>query len=546
MAATTAAPSSTTPPANAATRCGPGIEPGGSSLDRSPSCARHLPISCSRRTWADLGAGAGAGKTPISRPPRGPERAYANRWPRAVRSLMVPPRFQTDRLSVTPAARLQATLELLHDVDHVARPADAVVSAWFRDRRFIGDTDRGRICELLYALLRHHARLGWWLARHGRPDVPRNRLLAWLALDAGEREGSRTRDQVQALFNGERFAPAVLTENERALLVKLQGNPINHPAMPDEVRVECPAWAVGPLRRRFQASFTSEMAALLTAAPLDLRVNTVKSTREAMLRALRDLGLRAEACAMAPYGIRLGAPPSLASLPMLRGGEVEIQDEGSQLVAVLVDARPGERVVDFCAGAGGKTLAIAAQMANKGHVIACDVLEGRLKRAAERFRRAGLHNIETRPLASETDRWVKRHKGTFDRVLVDAPCSGTGTWRRNPDARWRDLGPGLDNLLPLQARILASAARLVKPGGRLVYATCSLLPEENEEQVATFLAAHPAFRVVPLHEAAPPLTGSAHPDYLSLTPARHDTDGFFAAVLQRAALPLTEDTPPSV
>ncbi len=436
---------------------------------------------------------------------------------------------------MTPAARLQATLELMQDVDSVARPADAVVSAWFRARRYIGDTDRGQISDLLYALLRHHARLGWWLAKHGRQDAPRNRLLAWLALDGG-----KTRDQVQALFNGGKFAPAILTDHERALVVKLQGGTIDHPAMPDEVRLECPSWAVDPLRRRFNDAFGREMAALLTAAPLDLRVNPLKSTRDAVLPALRDLGLRAEPSRMAPFGIRVKERPSLASLPMLKSGEVEIQDEGSQLVALLVDAGPGERVVDFCAGAGGKTLAIAAQMANKGHVIACDVSASRLKRSTERFRRAGLHNIETRLLASEKDRWVKRHKGSFDRVLVDAPCSGTGTWRRNPDARWRALGPGLDNLLPLQAEILTSAARLLKPGGRLVYATCSLLAEENEEQVAAFLAAHPAFHVMPLREAAPQLTFSAHPDYLSLTPARHDTDGFFAAVMQRQTTPSAE------
>jgi len=423
----------------------------------------------------------------------------------------------------------------MHEIDSVARPADAVVSAWFRARRYIGDADRGHISDLLYALLRHHARLGWWLAKHGREDVPRNRLLAWLALDKG-----KTPDQVHVLFNGGKFAPAILRDHERALLVKLQGCRIDHPAMPDEVRVECPSWALDLLRHRFQDTFTREMAALLTTAPLDLRVNPIKSTRETVLSALNDLGLQAEPSRMAPYGIRVAERPSLARLPMLKTGEVEIQDEGSQLVAMLVDARPGERVVDFCAGAGGKTLAIAAQMANKGHVIACDVLEGRLKRAAERFRRAGLHNIETRPLASERDRWVKRHKSGFDRVLVDAPCSGTGTWRRNPDARWRVLGPGLDSLLPLQASILASAARLVKPGGRLVYATCSMLAEENEAQVAAFLAAHPAFHVVPLREAAPALTGSAHPDYLSLTPARHDTDGFFAAVMQREAAPSSE------
>jgi 16S rRNA (cytosine967-C5)-methyltransferase len=436
---------------------------------------------------------------------------------------------------VNLSARLQVTLDLLHEVESVARPADAVISAWFRARRYIGDMDRGAVSESLYALLRHHARLGWWLAKHGREATPRNRLLAWLALDGG-----KTRDQVNGLFNGAKFAPAVLTDQERTLLVKLQGSPIEHPAMPDEVRFECPSWAAASLRRRFGGEFQREMAALLTAPPLDLRVNPLKSTREDVLCALRDLGLRAEASRMAPYGIRAKERPSLSSLPMLKNGEVEIQDEGSQLVAMLVDARPGERVVDFCAGAGGKTLAMATQMANKGRITACDVLANRLKRAAERFRHAGLHNIETRPLTSEKDPWVRRHKGTFDRVLVDAPCSGTGTWRRNPDARWRSLGAGLDSLLPLQISILASAARLVRPGGRLVYATCSMLPEENEEQVAAFLAEHPAFHVVPLREVAPQLMDSAHPDYLSLTPARHDTDGFFAAVMQRDTAPSSD------
>jgi 16S rRNA (cytosine967-C5)-methyltransferase len=188
---------------------------------------------------------------------------------------------------VTPAARLQATLDLMHEVDSVARPADAVVSAYFRARRYIGDNDRGHIFDLLYALLRHHARLGWWLAKHGRQSVPRNRLLAWLALDGG-----RTRDQVHHLFSGGEFAPAVLTDQERTLLVKLQGCAMDHPAMPDEVRGECPSWAVAALRRRFGDSFPREMAALLTAAPLDLRVNPLKATREVVLRACGLLACR--------------------------------------------------------------------------------------------------------------------------------------------------------------------------------------------------------------------------------------------------------------
>ena len=219
-------------------------------------------------------------------------------------------------------------------------------------------------------------------------------------------------------------------------------------------------------------------------------------------------------------------------LPLLQSGAAEIQDAGSQLVALLVDAKPGQRVVDFCAGAGGKTLAISAQMKNKGRIVACDVLANRLKRGAERFRRAGLHNIDLRPLKNENDPWIKRHRNSFDRVLVDAPCSGTGTWRRNPDARWNALGPGLEKLVPLQASILASAARLVKPGGRLIYATCSMLPIENEKQIETFLAAHPDFRPLNYTDVLEGIAPNPGP-YLMLTPAQHETDGFFAAVMER-------------
>lgn len=430
------------------------------------------------------------------------------------------------------AALLQATLDLLCEVESTARPADAVTSGWFRARRYFDDSDRGVVLELLYALLRHRARLGWWLNRQGAGDTPRNRLLAWLVLAEGQ-----TPDQIKRLCDGAKFAPAALTASEQALVVALRGGAMEHPDMPDEVRLECPSWAVGPLRQRFGADFVTEMAATLIPPPLDLRVNPIKATRAAVLRGLKTMGLAAEATTLASHGIRVNERLSLARLPGLKTGEIEIQDEGSQLVALLMGARPGDRVVDFCAGAGGKTLALAAQMQNKGHVIACDVNEARLKRCAERMRRAGLHNVETRVLASETDRWVKRHKGGFDRVLVDAPCSGTGTWRRNPDARWRAPELGLGNLVALQTRILASAARLVKPGGRLVYATCSVLSEENEAQVAAFLAAHPAFRVVSLPEAAPDLTGLAPAEHLSLTPARHGTDGFFASVLRREALP---------
>ena len=421
---------------------------------------------------------------------------------------------------MTPAARLHALITLLTEVETLARPVDAVTSGWFRARREIGADDRGALIESLYALLRHRARLGWWLERLGHAPSPRARVLAWLMLGEG-----RGIDRIARL--------ADLTESERALLAALPAGAILHPDMPLSVRLECPEWALAPLQARFGADFDAEMAASLVPPPLDLRVNPLKSSRDAVLRQLRAQGLRAEPTPLAPLGLRLPGRLALGLLPGLKTGEIEIQDEGSQLVAHLVDARPGARVVDFCAGAGGKTLALAAQMQNRGHLVACDLNEARLKRCAERLRRAGLHNGETRLLTSETDRWIKRHKGSFDRVLVDAPCTGTGTWRRNPDARGRAPDLGLDGLVALQARILASAARLVRPGGRLVYATCSLIEAENEGQVAAFLAANPAFRVVPLAEAAvlPAALGAA--PTLTLTPARHGTDGFFAAVFER-------------
>lgn len=236
--------------------------------------------------------------------------------------------------------------------------------------------------------------------------------------------------------------------------------------------------------------------------------------------------------------MRVEGRPALGALPAFRDGIVEIQDEGSQLVALLADAKPGQWVIDYCAGAGGKTLALAADMANKGRLIASDISVQRLERAVTRLRRAGVHNVERRALGGENASWFKRQAGKFDRVLVDAPCSGTGTWRRNPDMKWR-IGPDdVAELTQKQREILGNAAKLVKPGGRLIYATCSLLPDENEASVDAFLADHPDFEVVPVtaiwaEKVATPCPAPG--PYLRLTPHRHGTDGFFTAVLARRA-----------
>ncbi|MDR3517379.1 MAG: RsmB/NOP family class I SAM-dependent RNA methyltransferase [Azospirillaceae bacterium] len=434
---------------------------------------------------------------------------------------------------MTPAARIAAVIEALDQVEVAPRPADAVISAYFRDRRYIGSKDRSAIAEALYTLLRHRARLRWWLERSGwtgpvtaRATVIAERLLL--------RDGHAA--ALATVFSGGRFAPAAWDDAETRLARALDRHTLDHPAMPEQIQLECPDWAEPALRAALGERFAAEMAALLEPAAMDLRVNPVKTTREAALTALRGEGIIAEPTRWSPLGIRVQGRPALAATETFRNGLVEIQDEGSQLVALIADAQPGQQVVDFCAGAGGKALAMAAAMANKGRVVACDVLGGRLKRAAERLRRAGLFNVETRELSSERDPWVKHHKGMFDRVLVDAPCSGTGTWRRNPDQRWRRQGPDLGELRRLQAEILDSAARLAKPGGRVIYATCSLLLEENEVQIESFLGTHPDFVVRPITELWGDVIGGRAPveePMLRLSPGRHGTDGFFAAVLER-------------
>lgn len=408
-----------------------------------------------------------------------------------------------------PPARASAAIEALDEIAQKRQPADVVLGEFFRSRRFIGSKDRASIASAVYDLLRHYARIGWWLEKHGMVGTPRARLLAWLAL---------TDEDPAALFTGVGYAQHPLSDDEKKLAAELKGKSFENDEMPEAVRLECPPWAEESLRNSLGENFPRELTALREAASVDLRINLAKGTREQIRKALAGEGIETEFTQHSPLGLRVHGRPQLGASPAFKAGMVEVQDEGSQCVAELVDAKPGMQVVDFCAGAGGKTLAIAAAMNNKGRVIACDVHENRLKRAALRFRRAGLHNIETRVLSTESDPWVKRHKAMFDRVLVDAPCTGTGVWRRNPDARWRPLGPGLSELAPLQGKILESAARLVKPGGLLVYATCSLLNEENSDQIAKFLESHKDF---------------TETKSLTLTPAKDNTDGFFASVLTR-------------
>jgi 16S rRNA (cytosine967-C5)-methyltransferase len=424
---------------------------------------------------------------------------------------------------VTPAARLAAAIDLLAAVEAAPqRPADAIANDFFRNRRYIGSGDRRAVSARAWAVIRAWRRLDWWL--HGA-GTPRLRVAASLLLDGW------TFDGVRQAFSGGQYAPASLGPEEAARLRGLEGRTIEHPDMPVAVRLEMPDWLLAHLAERFGSRLEPEARALLAEAPLDLRVNTLKATREAALAALAEEGITAGPTPLSPWGLRIAGRMPVTTGAAFTGGLVEIQDEGSQIVAVMTDARPGMRIVDWCAGAGGKTLALAAAMENRGHIVACDVSAPRLDAAVKRFRRAGVHNVE-RHQTEAGDRWVRRRAGSFDRVLVDAPCTGTGTWRRNPDARLRLTETDLAELTAKQAAILDAAAPLCRVGGRLVYATCSLLPGENEVQVSAFLSRHSGFRRLSpaaIWAAAPP------GEDLHLTPARNGTDGFYCAVLERSA-----------
>ncbi len=440
---------------------------------------------------------------------------------------------------MTPEARLAAGIELLDAIAaQPRRPADAIAAEFFRQRRFIGGGDRRGVSDLAWGAVRQALRLRWHVGEGGGPGggeraTARELALAYLILV--ER---RPAAAAERLFAAGGYGPAALSAREKELAARLADRELVAPDMPDGPRLNLPDWALPGLRARFGERLAAEAAAMEQAAPLDLRANALKATREEARRALLAQGLDAAPTPFAPHGLRLAGRTPIAGTLAYRDGLVEVQDEGSQLIAALCAAGAGMRIADLCAGAGGKTLALAAAMGNSGRVTACDVNAPRLEGAAKRLRRAGVHNAETH-LLTPGDRWAKRRAGSFDRVLVDAPCTGSGTWRRNPDARTRTTEQDLRELAAKQGEILVMGAQLVRPGGRLIYATCSLLPEEDEDQVSRFLATHPGFAPVPLGAAwagaglvgEPP--GPADAPHLMLSPAAHGTDGFFCAVLER-------------
>lgn len=425
-----------------------------------------------------------------------------------------------------PQARIQALIDIYDQIQSNDRvPMDTVVGDYMRHRRYIGSKDRANIAERAYNVMRHYARLGWWICNHGTDDNGRTRALGWLAL--GEQSDQK---YIEGLFDGSQYAPEALSDDELSFLSALVGKDMHAKDMSVDVRAECPPLYKDRLMAYFGDDFEEEMAAMLQTATLDLRVNTFLATQEKAQNFLEADGVKTEPTPYSKVGLRCANKAYLSRTKAFNKGWIEIQDEGSQLIAQMSGAQPGMQVLDYCAGAGGKTLAMAAMMERKGRIVAMDNDERRLMKGRERYKKAKVADIiEVRPLSEARHvKWLKRQTDKFDIVLLDVPCTGTGTWRRNPDMRWTVYGPSLDELTAIQAEIMDKTSHAVKPGGVMVYATCSLLPDENEQQIEAFLKRHDDFEV----RAIDPALGLGSP-YMRLTPKRHQTDGFFTALLHK-------------
>ncbi len=411
------------------------------------------------------------------------------------------------------AARLEEAASALGRALTFEYPADAVLSRYFRDRHALGQQDRAFVAESVFGVLRRRL-----LLDHIAPQAtPRQLLLLWLARVAGY-----SGRELGALCTG--------AETQWLNATRAQG------ALPLTVEADLPQWVIDGLPEHGEDFIRALGRALQEPAPLDLRVNTMRATRDAVLARLNAEGIAAAPTPLSPVGIRLQGKPALARHPLFTGGAIEVQDEGSQLLGYLLAPRRSDLVVDFCAGAGGKTLMLGALMNSQGRIYAFDVSEKRMSRLKPRLKRSGLSNLHPQVIAHENDTKVKRLAGKIDRVLVDAPCSGLGTLRRNPDLKFRQSPESVTELAAKQASILSAAARLVKPGGRLIYATCSLLAEENRDVVAAFLKAHPEFGPLDCGDILR-RQGIALDcgEQMQLWPHIHRTDGFFAAAMERAA-----------
>lgn len=434
---------------------------------------------------------------------------------------------------MTPAARLSAAIEVLGDIFARRRPAPDALKDWGLGHRFAGSGDRAAIASLVYDALRRKSSAAWLMGQKLGEETPRAVLLGALLLARG-----LSAAEIAGLCDGSRFAPEPLSEQERAALAAA-----DLADAPAHVAADFPEWLAADLARSLGEALSLEGRALAGRAPLDLRVNVLVATRLKLLEQLEHLS--PAPTPRSPWGIRIplgadGRGPSVQAEPSFLKGAFEVQDEGSQLAALLAGAEPGTQVADLCAGAGGKTLELAAAMNNTGQLFATDADKRRLVPIHDRLTRAQVRNVQVRTPRTKDDEPLAGLEGKLDLVLVDAPCTGSGTWRRNPDAKWRIRPGALAERTAEQAAILERAARFVKPGGRLVYVTCSLLPQENGDQIRAFRAAHRDFSLVDPADMADAANLAALADHrdesgqgILMTPARTGTDGFFVAMLRK-------------
>lgn len=429
---------------------------------------------------------------------------------------------------MTPSARLASAIEILDQLDERRQPVALLLKEWGRQHRFAGSKDRSAIATLIYDALRVRASARWVMGE----DSSRAHLLGMLALVRGAGP-----NEIATLCDGEKYSPQQLSETEGKRL-----DALSFDDAPAHVRADIPEWLERYFQRAFDEDLTSEGQALARRAPVDVRVNLLKASREKTMAALGHLD--AGQTPHSPWGLRLpvrqdGRPPALSAEPSLAKGHIELQDEGSQLAVLLCAAQSGWQVLDLCAGAGGKSLALAAVMANKGQIHATDTNGARLMPIYKRLEQAGVRNVQVRAPKGDQD-ILQDLEARCHLVLVDAPCTGSGTWRRNPDAKWRIRPGALDERLKEQIIVLDRAAKYVRPGGRLAYVTCSVLCEENEDQIAAFLERDSRFAPVAVEALANDVNApglaqfaSPHGPGLRLSPARSNTDGFYIAILSR-------------
>ena len=430
---------------------------------------------------------------------------------------------------MTPAARLSAAIDILAGIADLRVPVGEALKDWGRRNRYAGAKDRTAIASLIYDALRTRASSAWIMGE----DSARATMLGALKVSRGLDAAA-----ISTLCSGERYAPAPLSDEERARLetATIEG-------APEHVQGDYPEWLAPHFSRAFGAEAVAEGRALAQRAPVDLRVNLLKTTREKALEELAHLD--PVPTPFSPLGLRIavsgdGRGPALSAEPAYVKGLVEVQDEASQLAALIAAPRPGEQVLDFCAGGGGKTLALASLMGNSGQIYATDSDGRRLMPIYERLERSGARNVQVRAQKGQAD-ILRDLEGRCDLVLVDAPCTGVGTWRRNPDAKWRIRPGALEQRMKDQEAVLERAAKYVKPGGRLVYVTCSLLPQENGERIAAFVEAHPEFAAADMTAIVRAAGLEALRDVadfgadgVTLRPSKIGADGFFVCALQRA------------